>query len=281
MAQQVVGLFDTIRDAQAAVRDLQSSGIDNADISFVGSNGRGEYDETGRGIGAASGAEATADAVGGGATGGAVAGGLAGVLVGLGALAIPGIGPVLAAGPFAAAIGTTGAAVGAGAIGAGLGAVTGGLVGGLVGAGVPEEDANVYAEGVRRGGALVMARVADNQVGAAIDIMDRNNVVDIEQRRQDLQGGGWSRHEESAGPYDYATAAGTGAEREVGGATTQGTMRRARPYAGGGLAGATAGYEGRMRGEMVGDTHALPAEPGLDNDLDRDPDGGAHGTRNV
>ncbi len=50
---------------------------------------------------------------------------------------------------------------------------------------------------------------------------------------------------------------------------------------GGGLAGATAGYEGRMRGEMVGDTHALPAEPGLDSDLDRDPDGGAHGTRSV
>ena len=127
MARQVVGMFDSVRDAQAAVRELQSIGINKADISFVASNARGEYDETGTYVGgsAAGNESKAAEGAGTGAAGGAVLGGLAGVLVGLGALAIPGIGPVLAAGPFAAAIGTTGAAVGGGIPGAAAGTSTG------------------------------------------------------------------------------------------------------------------------------------------------------------
>ena len=86
-------------------------------------------------------------------------GGVLGLLVGVGAHAIPGIGPVLAAGSLAAALGTAGAST---LVGAGLGAATGGIVGGLVGLGIPEEDATMYAEGARRGGTLVTAQVADN-----------------------------------------------------------------------------------------------------------------------
>lgn len=156
MAQHVVGFFHSRRDAEAAVRELQSIGI-----SFVGSNVGGAYDDSAVAVGTTSNAEATeaSDGAGAGALGGGIVGGLAGVLVGLGVLTIPGLGPVLAAGPLAAAIGTTGAAIGAGAVGAAAGAAAGGLLGALVGAGIPHGDANVYAEGVRRGGTLVVARV--------------------------------------------------------------------------------------------------------------------------
>jgi hypothetical protein len=75
---------------------------------------------------------------------GTAVGGAAGLLAGLGLLAIPGVGPVVAAGWLVAT-----------AVGAVAGAATGGLIGGLTGAGVSEDDAHVYAEGVRRGGSLV------------------------------------------------------------------------------------------------------------------------------
>ena len=81
--------------------------------------------------------------------GGALGGG-AGLLAGLGLLAIPGLGPVVAAGWLAST-----------AVGAAAGAAAGGIVGALVDAGEPEEHANVYSESVRRGGTLVTARVAD------------------------------------------------------------------------------------------------------------------------
>ncbi len=256
MARQVVGMFDSVRDAQAAVRELQSMGVNKADISFVASNARGEYDETGTYVGGNAGGNESkaAEGAGTGAAGGAVLGGLAGVLVGLGALAIPGIGPVLAAGPFAAAIGTTGAAVGGGIAGAAAGGIAGGLVGALVGAGIPEEDAQVYSEGVRRGGTLVMARVDDNQVDQVIDVMDRYNVVDIDERREQLRSSGWTGYDEQAGPYDVAeTDAGMRGTARGGVTTTQGTTRsrRARLYAPGTTAGSGMSRAGSASGQEL------------------------------
>ncbi len=234
MARQVVGLFDTMRDAEAAVHDLRALGVDTTDLSFVANNRHGDYDESGNYAGGttAEGTSEAAEAAGFGATGGAIVGGLAGVLIGLGALAIPGIGPVLAAGPFAAAIGTAGAAAGAGALGAGIGAAAGGLLGALVGAGIPEEDANLYAEGVRRGGALVMARVDDQQLEAALDIMERYNVVDIDERGEALRSAGWSRYDEHAGPYDLTPRVASALpDRSAAGADASlRTTRRSRSY---------------------------------------------------
>src|ERR687885_29703 len=199
MAKSVVGLFDTSQDAQGAVQELRNAGFSADDISVVANNARGDYDvQDGGGSEAAEGA-------GAGATGGAVLGGMAGLLVGLGALAIPGVGPVVAAGTLATTLGTT-------AAGAGLGAAAGGLVGALVGAGIPENDANVYAEGVRRGGALVTVRAADDEdADRAADIMDRYNVVDIDERAATYREGGWDHFDENAGPYEGtgATARGT------------------------------------------------------------------------
>src|SRR4029078_5806436 len=93
-----------------------------------------------------------AESAGKGAGIGAGVGGTAGLLAGLGLLAIPGLGPVVAAGWLAAT-----------AVGAAAGAATGGVVGALTEAGVSREDAHSYAEGVRRGGTLVSARGAHTQ----------------------------------------------------------------------------------------------------------------------
>ena len=109
----------------------------------------------------------TAGDAGKGAGVGAALGGGAGLLTGLGLMAIPGVGPVVAAGWLIAT-----------AVGAAAGAVAGGAVGGMIGAltasGVSEDDANVYAEGVRRGGTLVTAHVDDQRVSQAREILQRS-----------------------------------------------------------------------------------------------------------
>lgn len=185
----VVALFDEIEDARDAIEDLVDDGIVRDDISLMARDVDNQYsryvdgDETAENVG---------EAAAVGATGGAVIGGLAGALVGMGALAIPGIGPVVAAGPIAA-----------GLTGAGVGAVAGGLLGALVGWGIPEEEAEYYAEGVRRGGTLVAVRVSDEQAGDVAEILEDHDPVDIERRaeywrtEQD-----WTGYDTEADPYD-------------------------------------------------------------------------------
>jgi hypothetical protein len=109
-------------------------------------------------------------------------------------LAIPGVGPVVAAGWLAATL--------VGAVG---GAVVGGAAGGLVGAlthvGIPEQDAHVYAEGVRRGGSLVTAKVDDALIPAASAILGKDRAVDLDERRGAYQTEGWNRYDENAPAY--------------------------------------------------------------------------------
>jgi len=201
MAFNVIGLFDNPRDAEGAARELRDAGFD--DISFVGNNANNAYGDGG---------SEAAEGAGAGATGGAVLGGLAGLLVGLGALVIPGIGPVVAAGTLATALGST-------AVGAGIGAATGGLVGGLVGAGVSEDDANVYAEGIRRGGSVLSVTVdSQDEASQAANIMGRYNVVDIKRRGQEYRQSGWSRFDADAAPYDASISTGG---RTMAAATTE------------------------------------------------------------
>lgn len=218
MAKTVVGLFESASDARQALQELRDAGFDGDDISLVANNARGDYGDdaefnTTTRDGTVSEAE---EGAGLGATGGAVLGGLGGLLVGLGALAIPGIGPVIAAGTLATTLGTT-------ALGAGIGAAAGGLTGALVGAGIPEEDANVYAEGVRRGDALVTVRADDDaEAQSAADIMNRNNVVDIDDRGEQFRSSGWTRFDAAAEPYEVAGRS----------STTSATMGSVAPLAG-------------------------------------------------
>jgi hypothetical protein len=185
-------LYDNHADAVATVQRLEDGGFRDDDISIVSNNRSGTYSsdgltkETNAGTGAAT-----------GATVGGVVGGGAGLLAGLGMLAIPGVGPVVAAGWLVATL----AGVGVGAV---VGGGAGGLVGSLTGSGVPEDDAHVYAEGVRRGGSLVTARVDEARVGEAERILNSHTFVDPALRRADYQRGGWTRFDENAPAYEPA-----------------------------------------------------------------------------
>jgi hypothetical protein len=117
-----------------------------------------------------------------------VLGGGAGLLAGIGALAIPGLGPVVAAGWLVAAL-----------TGAGAGAATGGLLGALTTAGVDEADAHVYAEGVRRGGNLVTVRTDETRAAQAESILARHGPVDTARRGADYRAGGWTGYRDDDG----------------------------------------------------------------------------------
>ena len=181
----VTGLFDTRDQANTAVRSLKDAGIASDDISVVANNADGSY---------ASDADDVAKDAGTGAGIGAAVGGAGGLLTGLGMLAIPGIGPVVAGGWLLATV------VGA-ATGAVVGGATGGLIGALTEAGVDERDAHVYAEGVRRGGVLVTARVDETLAEAAQAILQSDSGVTLDTRRRDYEAGGWETFDETADPY--------------------------------------------------------------------------------
>jgi hypothetical protein len=130
---------------EAALDALRAAGFRNSDVSAI----LPERDRTTKDLAHEINSKAPEGAAAGAGTGAAV-GGVLGWLVGVGALAIPGIGPLVAAGPIVAAL------AGAGAVGA-----TGGLVGGLIGAGIPEVEAKRYAGRVRDGGYLVSVHCDD------------------------------------------------------------------------------------------------------------------------
>lgn len=195
MTKTVVALYDSVHDAHNAVEELVENGFDRSEISLVASDSEGRYgahlERTGEHhVDAGEGAAA-------GAVSGAVFGGLAGILLGLGALVIPGLGPIIAAGPIVAGLTV-----------AGVGAVAGGVVGALVGWGLPEEEAEIYAEGVRRGGTLVAARVPDSQADLAMDIMEDHNLIDIQQRADLWRNEGWTGYDPDASPYHSTTSYG-------------------------------------------------------------------------
>jgi hypothetical protein len=186
MAQTVTALFDRYEDASLAVRNLEAVGIPDSDISIVANNAENWHN-------ADKPSNAPADA-GVGAGIGAVAGGGAGLLAGLGIMAIPGVGPVVAAGWLVA---TAAGAV----LGAAAGGATGGIVGALTTSGVPENHAHIYAEGVRRGGTLVTARVADDRVAEANAILERTRRVNVDTRGDAYRQTGWSRFDADAPVY--------------------------------------------------------------------------------
>lgn len=222
----IARLFDSYNNASAAVSDLEAAGFARDDISLIanrtGSAGTSSYDAGGDAADERVGE--TGAGTGTGATLGTVLGGGAGLLAGLGALAIPGIGPVVAAGWLIATL-----------TGAGVGAAAGGLLGALTQSGVGEENAHVYAEGVRRGGNLVTLRTDESRVAEAEGIMARHNAVDTTARSGEWRNSGWTgAYDESAGPY-------------TGGPTATGA------------AGTTAGSVGNAMG--VGQPDGTPGNP--------------------
>ena len=187
MIKTVVGSFDTVSEAASAARDLRAAGFSDNDVSVIANNQQRPVDS--------SVAVTEPDKVSGTATGivaGGALGGAAGLAESLMGLAIPGIGPILAAGPIAAAL-----------AGAGAGAVAGGLIGGLTDAGVSETHAEYYAEAVRRGGALVTVRADDARADEAEAIIRRHGAFDIEDRATQWKSAGWTGYDQNAEPYTF------------------------------------------------------------------------------
>ncbi len=184
----VIGLFDYASDAYAAQGDLIGSGLRRERVSVVTSTANRDYRAGANPSGAPSHDHSEAgEGAGLGATAGAIAGGAAGLLASLGLLAIPGIGPILAAGPIIAVL-----------TGAGIGAAAGGLLGGLIGLGIPEHEAEIYAEGVNRGGTLVTVDTDDADADRIAAVLSQHNAVDIDKRASEWETAGWSRKYTSA-----------------------------------------------------------------------------------
>lgn len=186
MAKTVIGSFDSYAEAQSVVDELAQQGFDRDDISIIAKDRepgakRADSERTDTG-----GSE-----VGSGAAKGALAGGAIGLAAGLVAIAIPGIGPVIAAGPLATAL-----------AGAGIGAAAGGIIGALMNVGVNPEDAEYYAESVRRGGALVLVHAEEADAQRAADIMQLHGATDIDRRAEEWRQTGWQGFDPNAEPYD-------------------------------------------------------------------------------
>jgi hypothetical protein len=186
-------LYDDHASAERAVRDLEAAGVPHKDISIMSNNSDSWYKggrttTTGRIDRDHDGVDDRAEGAGAGAGIGAAVGGVAGLLAGLGLLAIPGLGPVVAAGWLA----STG-------LGALAGGTTGGIIGALSQAGVKDEDAQLYAEGLRRGGSLVSARIPDRDRSRYEAVLNRS-AVNLTERGAAYRKAGWSRFDPEAPP---------------------------------------------------------------------------------
>lgn len=173
MTRTITRSYDHYEDAAAVVGRLEIAGFSSENISVIGRNDDADESNAEEGAGI-----------------GGVIGGAAGLLAGLGMIAIPGIGPVVAAGWLAST-----------AAGAAAGAVAGGLIGAMTSAGVREEDAHFHAETVRRGGSVVSVRVADARAAEAETIMDGGTPIEMASRRSDYEREGWTQFDANATPY--------------------------------------------------------------------------------
>src|SRR2546425_3683461 len=166
MAGKNTAVFVLYRDrasVEGAVDALRQEGFRNTDISVLFQENQGTKDFAHEKSTKAPEGTAT------GATSGAVVGGTLGWLAGIGALAIPGLGPFIAAGPIVAAL-----------AGAGAGGVVGGITGALVGMGIPEYEAKRYEGRIKEGGILLSVHADDSKwVSKAKDILKRTGAEDV------------------------------------------------------------------------------------------------------
>ena len=161
--KSVFGIAKTQGQAEQIVDRLQSSGFAASEISVLMPDTAGTHD-----MGHVKATKAPEGATTGATTGG-IAGGVLGLLAGIGALAIPGVGPFIAAGPIMGALS-----------GLGIGAATGGLVGGLVGLGIPEIEAKHYEEKLKAGNYLIAVHArTDDEEERAEDIFEKAGAEDV------------------------------------------------------------------------------------------------------
>lgn len=158
MSKTVIGVFTSRDQAERAVADLRNKGFER-EISILAKDEH-SYKGTDHNTTMFGG-----DSVSDGATSGGVIGGIAGLAIGAGALAIPGLGPIIAAGPIAGML---------------SGAATGGIAGGLVDWGIPKERSKHYEQKVREGNIVATIKTDDNRIDSAADVLRKNGAQDVE-----------------------------------------------------------------------------------------------------
>jgi len=178
----VAGVFSSVPEAQKAGIDLEQIGVPRENIGVIAGNDASRHDEYLAKVKhetVTPGSAAASDA--------ALGGGL-GIIATLIALSIPGVGPILAIGPFATI-----------AAGMGVGAASGGLIGAFYNMGIGREDAPLYEEAVRRGAVIVVAQVGEPLEDEAVRIMSRHGARDIRDEWDTWKAAGWSGGEDH--PY--------------------------------------------------------------------------------
>jgi hypothetical protein len=172
----IARLYDHYGDAIGVVKELEAASLSpSSEISLVANeNARGRDTTT------ETPTETRPRETGPGAAVGGTVGAVVGILTGLGLMAIPGVGPLVAAGWLATTL-----------AGAGVGAVAGGLVGALIKGGVEREEAEVYEYGVQHGGTLVAVRADDADVARVEQIMNQSPSRDWRAYREDYVASGW------------------------------------------------------------------------------------------
>ena len=190
MTHMITRTYDRFEDARAVVHKLKAAGFTDSDIKVMAHEDH-HREDIGTDVDSPSG---DGSAAGTGATVGAGLGGAAGLLTGLGLMAIPGVGPLVAAGWLA----TTAAGAVAGAV---TGAAAGGVVGALTDSGIDKADAETYAEAVRRGAILISVDATDTTEAHVRSVMDSNRPADLVSRRQVWEKDGWTSYNPAAQPY--------------------------------------------------------------------------------
>jgi hypothetical protein len=168
--KHAVGVFSSRHEAEQALNQLNRSGFPMDKVSVIARDADRQDDIAGVDVSDRVGNKADEGAASGALTGGTL-GGITGLLVGVGALAIPGVGPVVLAGEVATALATTLA-------GTAIGAAAGGLLGALIGLGIPEERAKVYSDRVSRGDYLVIIKGTDTDIARAEAILNGHSIQD-------------------------------------------------------------------------------------------------------
>src|SRR4051812_31487867 len=204
----VVGLFHDQPDAERAIERLKQAGFSEKQIG-VALRDRDRQNELIEGTGTQAAEGAATGAVGGG-----VLGGVIGLLAGVGALAIPGIGPIIAGGTLASTL-----------AGAGIGAAAGGLLGALAGMGIPEEDAKHFDQGFQAGGILVTVSAGDRAEEARQCLYDSG--ADLGSMGRGLSGtaGATAGSAGRSGSGTMSTSSGS-ADRTMGGRNTNEESQR-------------------------------------------------------
>jgi uncharacterized membrane protein len=151
MSKTVISTFPNKEAAERAVNTLRQQGYDK-EISVIAKDNEKQNNNE-------------PDTLTDGTSTGGVLGGLAGLAVGAGALAIPGVGPIIAAGPIAGLL---------------SGAAAGGIAGGLVDYGIPKERSEYYEDKVKQGHALVSVQAAPDKTQNAADVLRREGAQDVE-----------------------------------------------------------------------------------------------------